>query len=84
MFKLYLESINCLRVLNYLWGGQVIVYLLAWISGIVRIIAMDLNGFTNSEKLEHYYQCVDLITLNFVVFLLSILNFKKSKAVYLR
>ena len=37
-FKLYLENINNLRIPNYLWGFQIVVWILACLSGIVRII----------------------------------------------
>jgi hypothetical protein len=51
MFKLYVENINCIRVINYLWCGQVLVYLIGCIAGILRISMTSRDGFTFSQTL---------------------------------
>ena len=51
MFKLYVFNINCIRVINYLWCGQVLVYLIGCIVGILRISMTSRDGFTFSQTL---------------------------------
>jgi hypothetical protein len=63
---------------------QVIIYMLGIASGIARILTVSRANYTLSQTFYHFYQCMDLIVVNFVLFLLSILNFKKPKSIYLK
>jgi hypothetical protein len=38
LFKAYLDTLNSLRVINYLWVGQILVYILCAASGVIKLI----------------------------------------------